>query len=74
MQIEGLTPIQVKLCESLWECDSLDDVEEFISELPAGLQSQARVLQWVMLYATIDDDVQTEADCEQARKLLQRFM
>ena len=71
--IEGLTPIQVKLCNSLWKCESLEDVEEFIAELPGGLQKQARTLQWLMIYSTMDDDIQTEEDCKQARKLLQQF-
>ena len=73
MELEGLTAIQVKLCDSLWECESLEDVEEFIAELPAGLQKQARSLQWLMLYASIDDDVETEKDCKQAQKILQEY-
>ncbi len=73
MELGGLTAIQVKLCDSLWECETLEDVEEFIAELPVGLQKQARTLQLMILYATVDGNIETEKDCEQAKKLLQQF-
>lgn len=72
--LTGLTPTQVKLCDSLWACDSLDDVEEFISELPDGLKEQAKALQMLMLIEMCDEEIQTDKHCAQATQILERFM
>lgn len=74
MMLEGLTAVQVKLCDDLWACDTLEDVEEFIATLPPALQPQARGLQELMFIACLDDDVQTEEHCGQAAEYLERFM
>ena len=74
MKLEGLTAIQVKLCDSLWACETQEDVEEFIAELPDGLQKQAHTLQQLILYAIIDVDVTSEKDCVQAKEVIQKFV
>ncbi len=71
--LEGLTPVQVKLCDDLWNLDSMDEVEEFIAELPTKLQTEARSMQQLIVAAMFDEEVQTEDDCAMVRNILDRY-
>ena len=73
VMIANLTQEQVELCDQLWACDTMDDVENFIASLPSDEdRHEARVLQTVMLAAICDEEVQTYDDCGAARNILDR--
>jgi hypothetical protein len=70
--IANLTQEQVELCDKLWACDTVEDVQAFISGLPEDEQHEAKVMQTMMLSAIIDDEVNTQDDCDVARNILDR--
>lgn len=73
VMIANLTQEQVELCDQLWACDTMDDVENFIASLPSDEdRHEARVLQTMMLAAVCDEEVQTYDDCGAARNILDR--
>lgn len=73
VMIANLTQEQVELCDQLWACDTMDDVENFIASLPSDEdRHEARVLQMMMLAAVCDEEVQTYDDCGAARNILDR--
>lgn len=73
VMIANLTQEQVELCDQLWACDTMDDVENFIASLPSDEdRHEARVLQTMMLAAICDEEVQTYDDCGAARNILDR--
>lgn len=69
IEIQGLTPKQVALCDIMWTISSKEGVESFISTLPKQDANTCRVLIEMMQLAFIDqiDDTQV------ANKVIQRF-
>ena len=73
VMIANLTQEQVELCDKLWACDTMEDVETFITSLSSDEdRHEARVLQTMMLAAICDEEVQTYDDCYTARNILDR--
>ena len=70
MQIEGLTKAQVKLADQLWSLDTLDEVNQFINQLPKSQQHQARVVLEMIELAAIDDMVRDD-DLDLAKELIE---
>ena len=73
IEIQGLTVMQLQLCGALWACDTIEEVEVFIECLPFELQSEARMLQQLIIAAVLDHDISTEDDCEEAREILSKL-
>lgn len=69
--IPGLSPFQVMLCDRIWQCDTRDQVQAFRNSLPTA-QQQTICDSMIMLLscAVIDQHIETEADCDQARELI----
>jgi hypothetical protein len=57
MEIHGLSKQQMQLADQLWEMDTLDEVHDFINQLPKRLRGQARLVQAMIEIAAIDDIV-----------------
>lgn len=73
VMIANLTQKQVELCDKLWACDDMEDVETFITSLPSNEdRREARVLLTMMVVAICDEEVQTYDDCYTARNILDR--
>lgn len=63
IEIQGLTPKQVALCDIMWTISSKDGVESFISTLPKQDAKTCRVLIELMQLAFLDEVTDThEAD------------
>lgn len=56
IEIDGLDERQRELCEILWELESLNEVETFISVLEPHEQRECRTLVDLMVMATIDHE------------------
>lgn len=56
--IEGLSELQRELADQIWQCDSQEEVAEFISRLPRRLRAQARVVHELMIAAVIDQHME----------------
>jgi hypothetical protein len=69
IQLEGLTPKQVALCDIMWTINSFDGVQNFIRSLPPADQRDCRTLVELMQLA-FTDEVET---VDEARELLARF-
>lgn len=49
--------MQVKICDSLYACDTLEQVEYFVNALPLQLQAQARALTEIMALECMEDEL-----------------
>jgi hypothetical protein len=58
--VTGLTHLQKELADQIWQCDSQEDVEAFISGLPQRLRAQARVVHELMIAAVFDQHMEIE--------------
>ena len=69
IELRGLTPKQVVLCDIMWTIDSKDGVESFISTLPSPDQRECRTLIELMMLEFTDEVQSTDL----AQDLLRRF-
>jgi|AntAceMinimDraft_12_1070368.scaffolds.fasta_scaffold39643_5 hypothetical protein len=74
MKIEGLTIEQVALLDEMWDCDSLEEFEEFIETLGPTEKIEAHRLQRLVLLETLDDDMKDMCEYPSARKVLVDIM
>jgi hypothetical protein len=70
MQIQGVNQLQRELLNEIWACDSQEDLAEFIEAVEPEYRQEVLLLAECVFLAHLDDGVQTERDCAEARKLL----
>lgn len=70
MEIQGLSKLQMELADSMWELDTLDDVNNFINSLPKRLRGQAKLVLEMMTVAAVDEMV-SDDDLGLAKSVLE---
>jgi hypothetical protein len=76
IKIEGLSPLQVQLADLIWSCQSQDEVELLIRNLPTEeYRRTATVMMEMIVVAAIDEvvDATDYEDYKAARKVLKPF-
>jgi hypothetical protein len=73
MRLEGLTAVQLHMVEKLWALESEQQAREFIDGLPARYRRVAQQMALMLIYQSIDQSVNTQADCELAGLLLEGY-
>ena len=58
--LEGLTQQQVQIAEMLWKCNSLEDVDRLVRNMPDSYRQDAVVLKELMVAASLDSYEETE--------------
>lgn len=71
--IEGLSELQRELADSIWACDSQEDVGDFINSLSKRLRGQARFVHELMILAVVDNLVDNSTEYPQAQELLENI-
>lgn len=66
IEVQGLTALQSRLADALWECDSFEDADAYVAGLPKKLRPQAELVRELMTLAVLDHVVETP----QAREVL----
>ena len=69
IEIAGLTPKQVALCDIMWTISSKEGVESFIATLPRKEAQDCRVLIEMMTLAFLDEVTDTQV----AERVIQRI-
>jgi hypothetical protein len=73
IKIEGLSPLQVQLADLIWSCQSQDDVDLLIRNLPTEeYRRTATVMMEMIVVAAIDEvvDATDYQDYKAANKVL----
>lgn len=52
--VEGLTPQQKVICDLLWACDTADEIENLIKNVPKSFQSEFKTMKQMIELAVID--------------------
>ena len=72
-QLTNLTQRQKQLADLIWNCDSTEDVQQLIKNLPGEYRKEAQTVLAMIIIECIDEEV-TDADhCEDARDLLLKY-
>lgn len=74
MEINNLTEHQIDLLNAMWECDSLEELEEYIATLSPEDSVECERLQRMVLISALDDDLATQTEFPDAMRELSRFM
>ena len=58
--LEGLTHQQVQIAEMLWKCNSLEDVDRLVRNMPPAYRQDAVLVKELLIAAGLDDVQETE--------------
>jgi hypothetical protein len=73
-QLTNLTQRQKQLADLIWNCDSQEDVQQLIKNLPSEYRKEAQTVLSMIIIECIDEEI-TDADhCEDARDLLLKYL
>ncbi len=60
IKLEGLTERQVQIAEMLWKCNSLEDVDRLVRNMPESYRKDAVILRELMIAASLDSYQETQ--------------
>jgi hypothetical protein len=52
--LEGLSQKDIEICNLLWNCDSLEDVDAMVAAMPPAYKNRAVVLRQLLIAAQLD--------------------
>ena len=58
--LEGLTAQQMQIAEMLWKCNSLEDVDRLVRNMPPAYRQDAVLVKELLIAAGLDDVQETE--------------
>jgi hypothetical protein len=58
--LEGLSQQQVQIAEMLWKCNSLEDVDRLVRNMPESYRQDAVILKELMIAASLDSYQETQ--------------
>ena len=68
--LQGLSQKDIEICNLLWNCDSLEDVNAMVKAMPTAYKTRAMVLRELMTAAALD---QVDTVHEELTAYLQRI-
>lgn len=73
IQLEGLTPLQVELCDKIWGMDSQEEILAWFNTLPRSLQIQAYAMLMMITAELLDQEEFTEESLSSVRNILEQY-
>lgn len=58
--LEGLSQQQIQIAEMLWKCNSLEDVDRLVRNMPPSYRQDAVLVKELLIAAGLDDVQETE--------------
>jgi hypothetical protein len=69
--IDGLTKEQVRMLDEMWALDTMEEMSEWMENVPEHKRQMAELLQEMLILASIDDDLEKLSD---ATQVLDKFI
>lgn len=73
IQLDGLTPRQVELLDTIWSMDSQDEVNEFLSTLDPEDQLNCQTLMRMLVLGLVDQAVDELPAYKEANLVLEKY-
>jgi len=54
IKLEGLSAKDIEICNLLWNCDSIEDVDRMVKAMPAAYKQRAVVMRDLITAAQLD--------------------
>jgi hypothetical protein len=69
--IDGLTKEQVRMLDEMWALDTMEEMSEWMENVPEHKRQMVELLQEMLILASIDDDLEELSD---ATQVLDKFI
>jgi hypothetical protein len=69
--IDGLTKEQVRMLDEMWALETMEEMAEWMENVPAEKRQMAELLQEMLILASIDEDLDELSD---ATQVLSKFI
>ena len=73
IRLEGLTPLQVELCDKIWGMESQEEIIEWFNTLPRSLQITAHAMLNLIIAEMLDQEEFTAENLEPVRNILEQY-
>lgn len=73
MRIDGLNTRQVEICDQLWACDTMIEIEKYLDTLSTKEQQQAKTLIILIALQYQDQEVEEMTSYPDAERLFSRL-
>jgi hypothetical protein len=73
IQLQGLTPLQVKLCDKIWSMDTQEEIVAWFDTLPYRMKIQAHAMIYMIMAELLDQEEFTEEDLASVRNILEQY-
>lgn len=73
IKLEGLTPLQVEICDKIWGMESQEEILGWFNTLPRSLQIQAYAMLQMITAELLDQEEFTEQDLKSVRNILEQY-
>jgi hypothetical protein len=54
IKLEGLTAQDIQICNLLWNCDSIEAVDQMVAAMPPAYKKRAQSMRELMIAAQLD--------------------
>ena len=58
--LEGLSQQQIQIAEMLWKCNSLEDVDRLVRNMPPSYRQDAVLVKELLIAASLDEVQETD--------------
>ena len=73
IQLQGLTPLQVEICDKIWGMQSQEEIIEWFNTLPRSLQITAHAMLNLIIAEMLDQEEFTVETLEPVRNILEQY-
>jgi len=73
IQLQGLTPLQVELCDKIWGMETQEEILEWFGTLPRSLQIQAYAMLQMITAELLDQEEFTAENLASVRNILEQY-
>ena len=73
IQLQGLTPLQVEICDKIWGMQSQEEIIEWFNTLPRSLQITAHAMLNLIIAEMLDQEEFTAENLEPVRNILEQY-
>jgi hypothetical protein len=73
IQLQGLTPLQVELCDKIWSMETQDEIMAWFDTLPHRMKIQAHAMIYMIMAELLDQEEFTAEDLSPVRNILEQY-
>jgi hypothetical protein len=73
IELQGLTPLQVELCDKIWSMETQEEIMVWFDTLPHRMKIQAHAMIYMIMAELLDQEEFTAEDLASVRNILEQY-